>query len=142
MRSFSPRFLFLLFFVACTSGPEQDALPPASENDVDAARNFIRNLLDGKLRQARTFLIADSTNLEQMDVYQNYYETRMNREDKRGYRESSINIHDVRPVSDSVTIVQYSNSYKQQRDSLRVVRQDGLWLVDLKFSFLQKDPLP
>jgi hypothetical protein len=38
-----------------------------------------------------------------------------------------------------VAIIKYSNSFKKQKDSLRVVRMDGTWLVDLKYSFPQTD---
>ena len=63
----------------------------------------------------------------------------MNRGDKRGYREASINFYDTRQMNDSVSIISYSNSYKKQKDSLRVVRRNDTWLVDLKYSFPQTD---
>jgi hypothetical protein len=63
----------------------------------------------------------------------------MNADDKRGYREASINMHDVRQVNDSTTIVNYSNSFMKKNDSLRVVRSDGQWLVDFKYSFPKSD---
>ena len=59
----------------------------------------------------------------------------MSAEDKKGYREASINIHSVEGINDSVSIIHYSNSFKKQRDSLRAVRLDEKWLVDLKYSF-------
>lgn len=96
---------------------------------------FIRNALDGKYSDARKLMLQDSLNLELLDAFEHNYETRMNREDKRGYRESSINMHDVRQLNDSTTIVKYSNSYKNQQDSLKLVRISGDWLVDFKYSF-------
>jgi hypothetical protein len=84
-------------------------------------------------------MLQDSTNTQLLDTYENNYQTHMNKEDKRGYREASITLFDTREVNDSVAIIKYSNTFKKQKDSMRVVRMDGTWLVDLKFSFPQTD---
>ena len=124
--------LLLPLFYACgNNAPET----PASENDVDAARNFIQSALNGDYKKARTFVLPDSTNYQYLEVFENNYRTRMNPQDKSGYRSASINIHQVRPLNDSTSIVNYSNSYKKENDSLKVVKSNGQWLVDLKYSF-------
>lgn len=143
MRSiFIISFLFLQFFCACSGGgDERTGGVTTSENDVDAARNFIRSALDGKYDQARRFMIQDSLNNQYLDLFQRNYESRMDPEDKRGYREASINIHDIRQLNDSATVVSYSNSFKKKNDSLMVVRRAEQWLVDLKYSFSPTDSL-
>jgi hypothetical protein len=128
----------MVMICACNNNDQQEK-ETTSENDVDAARNFIRSALDGKWREARRFMVQDSTNTQLLDAYESNYETHMNREDKRGYREASITLYDSRQENDSVTIVNYSNSYKKKRDSLKVVRINNQWLVDLKYSFPQTD---
>ena len=130
-------FLFVLLS-ACTNGDEKEK-ETTSENDVDAARNFIRSALDGNWREARRFMLPDSTNTQLLDAYENNYQVHMSREDKRGYHESSITLYDTKQLNDSVSIINYSNSYKKQKDSLRVVRNKGAWVVDLKYSFPQTD---
>jgi hypothetical protein len=131
-------FLCLLFFAACTNenGEEKET---TSENDVDAARNFIRSALDGKWKDARRFMLQDSINTQLLDTYENNYRSHMQSEDKRGYRDASITLYETRQLNDSVSIINYSNSYKKQKDSLRVVRNNGVWVVDLKYSFPQTD---
>ena len=124
-------FLFLLFFGACTSGDKT----AASENPDDAARNFIRSVLDADFDAARNFIIADSTNDAYLQITQRNFVERMNRADKMGYKGASIQIHEIKNLDDSTSVVLYSNSYKKQRDSLKVVRVSGAWLVDLKYSF-------
>ena len=101
---------------------------------MDAARNFIRSVLDGKLDRAREMLISDSVNNQFFDAYERLYQN-TDPEDKRGYRESSINIQSVHPLNDSVSIIHYSNSFKKKMDSLKVVREDQEWKVDLKYTF-------
>jgi hypothetical protein len=134
-------FLFLLFF-ACNSADETKT--PASENDVDAARNFIDAALQGHYDEARKHVVPDSINNAWVDLFKRAYQERMSMADKAGYRNASINIHNVQSVNDSTTIVKYSNSYKKQNDSLKVVRRNGEWLVDLGDSFLSPttDTLP
>jgi len=136
-------FLFLQFFLCCNSADQEHSGTARSENDIDAARNFIQAALEGNYKKARTYALADSFNQEYVDLFERIYNERMNPNDKRGYREASINIHSVTPLNDSVTLINFSNSYKNKNDSLKVVRLNGQWLVDLKYSFYQKpDSLP
>ncbi len=124
--------LFLLFLLnACDSDKKSSG---QSENDIDAARNFIRAALDGKFDEARTYLLPDSMNINWMDVAERSYR-KSDDDTKRGYRSSSINIHQVSPVNDSATVVIYSNSFKNDHDTLKVLRQNGQWLVDLKYLY-------
>lgn len=128
-------FLFLLFFCACSeSERDRSDTTTTSENDADAARNFIRSVLDGKLETAKNMLVNDSLNIQLFDAYERIYNSRTSSKDKRGYRESSINIYSVRPENDSTSIISYSNSYKKRVDSLKVIRENGEWKVDLKYS--------
>lgn len=125
-------FLFL-FAISCNNRDQQTA-EPKSENDIDAARNFIRAALDGKFNEAKTFLLSDSSNIEYFDANERNYQ-RINPDEKRYYREATINIHNVTTENDSTTIVIYSNSYKNDHDTLRVLKKKNQWLVDLKYLF-------
>lgn len=129
--------LFAPFLFSCNNQEEQAT--STSENDIDAARNFIRSALDGDYKKARDYMIQDSLNTQLLNTFESNYQMHMNREDKRGYREASIRIPDVRKVSDTVSVVQYSNSYKNKLDSLKVVKVNNQWLVDFKYSFPIKD---
>ena len=126
--------LFLLFFpiaigiIACKNKT------PDAENDIDAARNFIRAALDGKFDEARTYLLPDSVNINWMDIAERNY-TKADAETKYGYQSSSINIHQVQPLNDSNTVVIYSNSFKNDHDTLKVINENGKWLIDLKYLF-------
>ena len=136
MKRFLLPFLFILTFFSCTNN---DNKTTTSENEVDAARNFIRAALDGKWNDAQKFMLPDSTNVQILDNLKRNWELHMNPDDKRGYRDASINLYDTRNVADSIVIVNYSNSYKKEKDSVRVVRNNEQWLIDLKYSFPQTD---
>lgn len=132
MKKLVPLFsLLLLCLGACNNADRQNT--GESENDVDAARNFIQSALAGDYEKARTYMLTDSTNQERMNAVER---VNLSPEEKKGLAGASINIHDVsRPVKDSVTIVIYSNSFKNNRDTLKVLKQNGKWLVDFDYLF-------
>ena len=125
--------ILFLFFLLPACGPDKKPTGK-SENDLDAARNFIRAALDGKFDEARTYLLPDSVNTNWMDVAERSYQ-KTDDDTKRGYRSSSINVHQVSPLNDSTTVVIYSNSFKNDHDTLKVLKEKGQWLVDLKFLY-------
>lgn len=136
-------FLFLLFYLtACNNNDRQQN--GKAENDMDAARNFIRATMDGDYKKARTFMLPDSANTQYLDVYERNYNERMKPEDKEGYKEASINIHQLKNINDSTSVIYYSNSYfKKDTHQLKVLRLNNQWLVDLKYYFqAKKDSLP
>lgn len=126
---------FSLFLISsCKSKDKQPG--NKSENNIDAARNFIRAALDGKFDEARNYMLADSVNVNYMDVAERSYQ-RADQTIKDGYRSSSINIVSVKePIKDSVTVVIYSNSFKNDPDTLKVLKSNGQWLVDFKYLYL------
>ena len=128
-------FLLISVCYSCNNTDKKDN--STSENDVDAARNFIRAALDGKWDQAKKFMIEDSVNVQLLETTEQTYNAISN-ENKRSYRESEIIWYETRTIGDSITIVNYSNSFKNQKDSLKVVRNNGQWLVDLKYSLLAR----
>lgn len=125
-----------LLLTACSNGKNEQA---AAESDLDAARNFIDAALKGDWKVAHRYMLADSVNNQLIDLNETNYRTHMSAGDKSGYRDATINFYDSRVANDSTTIVNYANSYKKQKDSLKVVRINGQWLVDLKYSFPQTD---
>lgn len=121
------------FFASCSNN--NDSISGKPENDVDAARMFIRSALEGKWKEARKLIVPDSANIEDLEVAERNYTERMTAMDQRGYREAQITIHDTRKINDSASVVIYSNTFKKERDSIKAVNVNGAWLVDLKYSF-------
>ncbi len=130
-RSFLFPLVIIPFLFSCGVREKTNETP---ENNIDAARLFIRSALNGNFNDARTYMLADSVNINYMDVVERAYQT-MDQPVKDGYRSSSILIHGVNPINDSVTIVIYSNSFKNDQDTLKIVRVDQKWLVDLKYLY-------
>ena len=118
----------LICLYACNNSDKQ----AQSENDVDAARNFIQAALYGDYQKAKIYMLADSVNKERMDLIQR---VPLSPDEKKGLAEASINIHKVDKLNDSTTIVIYSNSFKNDHDTLKVVKDEGAWLVDFNYLF-------
>ena len=132
----------LLFLAACndTSNEENNVKP---ENGMDAAGAFIRAALDGDYRKAKTYLVNDSINTQVIYLYELNYKNKMTPEDKKGYKNASIRfLKETHQLNDSITIVHFSNSYKDKNDSLKIIKMNGQWYVDLNFTFEKNDSIP
>ena len=121
----------IFFFVA---GCKDEDQPAESENNIDAARNFIRAALDGKFADARRFMLQDSVNMNYMDVVERSYKN-LDQATRDNYRTSSIRIIGKQDRNDSTSMVIYSNSFKNDPDTLKVLRMGQEWLVDLKYLY-------
>lgn len=133
MKWLIPRISFLFIFsAACSNSSDQQGSLP--ETDIDAARNFIRSALDGDYDLGRSLLLSDSTNFQYYEEYEKAHR-RLSEQEKKEYRNASINVHQVTPLNDSTTIFIYSNSYKQDHDTLRLIKVSDRWQVDLKYLF-------
>ena len=134
MKYLLPPTLLLTLSLLSACGNEEKA-PATSDNHVDAVRNFVRAALDGKFAEARMYMISDSVNNNYMDVAERSY-ANMSQENKDGYRASSIQFPSpMIAVNDTTSIVIYSNSFKNNPDTLKVVKTGGKWMVDLKYLY-------
>ena len=134
-----PNFLWttalLLFLSNCSPPPNKDESGVSS--DIDAGRKFVRAALDGKFDQAQLFILPDSLNLNFLEVAARSYE-KLSVADKENYKGASLIIHENRPLNDSTTVLIFSNSFKNDKDTLRVVRKANKWVVDLTYLYLHE----
>jgi Domain of unknown function (DUF4878) len=122
-------FSLILLIVAC----EQQRVRP--DDALGTAREFVRSSLDGDYKWANELLLKDSVNSYELEVLEKKYNTQMSAAEKEGFKKASIIIHSVENASDSVVIVNYSNSFKNLPLPLKVVKKDGKWQVDLNYTF-------
>lgn len=126
MRKAALLFTTLFLLLACTGGYQK------AEDAPDAAREFIRASLDGDYRRADFYLMRDSLNLLLFETQQKDYRN-LSALQKENYRESSIRPLQIERVNDSlVNYTYYQSSNPKDTTVLRVVRQKGEWLIDLK----------
>ena len=128
------KFLILIFFTAVIfSCNTQTKKAPVT--DVEVASAFVRDILDNNFKEAEKYLLKDETNNQIFDRFKKQYSEK----DKailEKYKSADIIVNEISYVTDSVCIFNYSNSYsKTDKTILKVVRIDGKWLVDLKYTF-------
>lgn len=116
----------LVLLTACGSTELKKA-----EDAQDAGREFIRASLDGNYEKASFFLYPDSTNKMLFAKWKNDHE-HMDHEMQKNYRNADILPINIQAVNDSVTSYTYANSYKKDTTTIRIVKINGEWLVDLK----------
>ncbi len=104
------------------------------ENALDAGRSFIEHSLKGQFTTARRYMIQDSDNIYWLEKVSKDY-NKLSEQDKTGFKNASIKINEVADVTDSVTIINYSNSYRNVAQNVKVVRENDTWLVDFKYTF-------
>jgi len=131
MKSIAIVFSFLFLLSACNNSEEAK---PKSDNDMDAARNFLDAALKGDYKDASAYMLKDSANLEYLNVTERGYQ-RLSPDERSRLKAASLRFFDTRQVNDSTTITIFANSYKNDKDTLRIIRANGRWLVDLKYLF-------
>jgi hypothetical protein len=103
--------------------------------DIDVARAFIRDVLENKFAEAEKLILKEETNKEYFDLFKKQYESK-SKSELENYRNADIIINEISPVNDSVSIINYSNSFRRDKNSkVKMVRVNGQWLVDLKYTF-------
>jgi hypothetical protein len=119
--------LLLLTMAACSNNNNFKKAEDAEE----AGREFIRGSLDGNYEKAKFYLYADSTNKFLLESWKNSYD-HLPETEKQKYKDADIIVLNVQKENDSVTSYKYVNSYKKDTTTLKVLRINGDWVVDLK----------
>jgi Domain of unknown function (DUF4878) len=119
--------VFLFAALACNNN---DSYKNA-EDAQDAARQFIRASLDGDYNKANFYLYADSTNKFLIERWKRNY-INLSEEERQKYKDANIIVLNMDAENDSVTRFRYLNSYKKDTTTIKILRINGEWLVDLK----------
>lgn len=119
-------FAFLVILVGCSD----EVSFTKAEDAQDAGREFIRASLDGNFPKAEFYLHKDTVSLLVYNRWKAGFQ-KMGAEEKMNYRQSNILPIEIKSINDSVVSYTYSNSYKKEPTTLKVVRINGEWLVDL-----------
>jgi hypothetical protein len=124
--------LGLLLLFACKNEEEEYHKP---ESAIDAGREFIQQSLRGKFNAANRYMLQDEDNQFWLAKWSKEF-NKSTEQDKAGFSKAAITIFEVEDViPDSVTIINFSNSYKKRRQKIKVVKWNGEWKVDFKYTF-------
>lgn len=110
------------------------------EDGLDAGREFVRAVLDGDYKKGELYVIPDEDDLRLYKRYTEYMRKRTGSE-LIELKQASIIINKVEEVSDTIQIINYSNSYTQKPMDIKVVKKDGEWWVDFSYTFSGNLPI-
>lgn len=129
------RLFFLLAFAAFFSCKDEQKNYPKANNALDAGREFIDAFLKGDKDRARAYMVDDEENQETLTSLVRQLKNTSD-EDEQGYKESSIIIEPggVDNITENEVIIQYKSSYDRIPRKVKVVKHNGVWLVDLKYT--------
>lgn len=127
----------ILLLAACNNEPAGFEKPV---DGLDAAREFIRAELDGDYARGELFIIRDE---EDLKLYKRYVEYMKKRPAQQliELRQASILVNKVEELSDTLQIINYSNSYSKRPMDVKMVKKDGEWWVDFSYTFSGNLPI-
>ena len=121
--------IFLLLMVACGESYE------VPDTSLDCGRQFIDAIFKGNFKRARQLMVPSEQNLQLLNERLAKDFRARNSLDKDQLRNASIVINQVENISDSITIINFLNSYDNKPAVLKVVKYQGQWMTDLKYTF-------
>lgn len=125
MKPFSG--LLFILFAACTAQQQEYR---KAEDALDAGREYINATLQGDFSKAAFYTLADEKNKQLLLLTEKNYREK-DKEGRQQFRTASINIAEIKELTDSTTAIHYSNSFDKEAHILQVVKRNQTWLVDL-----------
>lgn len=122
-----------IFLVAMVASCKDARTNPTT--DIEVASAFIKDILENDFKDAKRFVLDEEMNKQYFELAEKNFEHKTKDELKK-YSDAAIIINELKSENDSVTIINYSNTYNQkEKGKVKVVRVNGQWLVDLKYTF-------
>jgi hypothetical protein len=119
----------ILATAACSHSAEVSKRDP-----LESGRGFIESSLKGDYDEAQKYLLQDSINMQFFEGLKDFNSKRSD-DEKEGYKNANILIDSTQQLSDSVTIITYSNTFKNKPSKLKMIKKNNEWLVDFKYTF-------
>ena len=124
-------YLFISFFlIACANenGIEQ------ADSGIDGGRGFIENYMQGDMKKAKLYVLADAQNMAFFNKITNEYYA-LDKEGRMQLRQASLQIDEVKTINEQTTVIYYRNSFDKTPRWVKVIATPKGWKVDLKFSY-------
>ena len=125
----------LIIIIGCMALSSCNTEKKITNTDIEVARGFIKDILDNNFKDAETYVLREETNQQYFELFKKEYESKSKAE-LENYKNADIIINEISPINDSVSIINYSNSFKKDKSNkLKMVKINGQWMVDLKYTF-------
>ena len=127
--TFLPSLIICLAISSCNNEKK------STNTDIEVARVFIKDILESNFKDAETFVLKEETNQQFFELFKKEFESK-SKSELESFKNADIIINEISPINDSVSIINYSNSFKKDKSNkLKMVRINGQWMVDLKYTF-------
>jgi hypothetical protein len=133
-------FLLLTLTVTLISACDSPIGFKKPEDGLDAGREFIRAVLDGDYKKGELYILHDDEDIRIYKRYTDYMKKRP-AEELAALKSANIIVNKIEPLNDSTQIINYANSYSQKPMDIKVVRINGEWWVDFKYTFSGNLPI-
>jgi hypothetical protein len=129
------KLTFLLSLIFCLAISSCNNEKKSTNTDIEVARVFIKDILESNFKDAETFVLKEETNQQFFELFKKEFESK-SKSELESFKNADIIINEISPINDSVSIINYSNSFKKDKSNkLKMVRINGQWMVDLKYTF-------
>ena len=120
----------ILLFGGCSSKKE---LP---NTDIEVAKTFVKYVLENDFKEASNLVAKDPVNDDYLKQLEKSQHKKWSKDDAEQYKNADVIIYEVSNVNDSISIINYANSVKvQEKNKIKVIKINGQWMVDLKYTF-------
>lgn len=126
----------IIFILSCNNQETKD-IP---EDGLDAAREFVRAVLDADYVKAEDYILNDEANLKLFKSYTDYMKKRPSTE-ITALKQSNMIINSVENQGDSVEIINYANSFSKEPTDIKVVKRNNQWHVDFRYTISGKSTI-
>src|SRR5882757_2283200 len=121
-RTLAALLAFTLFLLSCNNS--EKSYP---QTEVNVATAFIRDILDNKLDDAEQYLLKDTVNMQYFESFKQAY-LKKDKAELDKFKSADFVINENSTVSDTVHVINYSNSYKKGSNNvLKLVYINGKW---------------
>ncbi len=119
-------FTVQLFLISCVQ--KENSIKRG--DPIEVGREFIDASLQGNYEYAKKYLLSDSTNMEYFNELINF-NNKLSPRDKEGYKSANIIIDSIQNILDTITIINYSNTFKKTAEKIKLVQVNKEWLLNL-----------
>ena len=120
-------WLFAILVIACTG---KQSNYQKADDALDAGREYINACLQGDFSKASFYTVSNEKSIEILKNMEKIYREN-DKEGRQQLRTASINIIEIKELTDSSTIIFYSNSFDKIPTSITISKQNKNWFVDL-----------
>ncbi|MES2774923.1 MAG: hypothetical protein V4722_12100 [Bacteroidota bacterium] len=129
------RYISILLIMLLAACDNSDNYPPV-ESPLDAGRQFIEAVFKGNFKRAGMLMLDDAKNKQLLKEKMEDPFHKRSSQDRNELKQSSITIlTNEEVIKDSITIINFINSYDHKPAVLKVIRQNQSWVIDLKYTF-------